>query len=363
MNSASVCACKGIRKCALCAPDLIEIERINEQTSLKSKKLFIYCPQCAQSTLIPEEKLLSIESFLEGQNDVELCFCGQAAPQDHLDLNGIFLLNEFISRSEEILLTNEIYKSKWTDSQSGRFKQDFGPKANFNKKKLKFTTFTGLPYYSRLIMDKFVDIEALMGFRPVELCNLRYEPERAACIDPHYDDFWLWGERLVTVNLNANTFLKLTPGLHESLTPVKDCEVLIPLRRRSLVVLTKEARFKWMHSISKAHIKSTRLAITLRELSGQFADDPVGAQIERLALTFKGVSVGFIEELLTQKREIQPIASSSAGLIDQQVKEKLKSFFVCEDPHLPISSIELNEAVLFKVGEHIAQWPVFAAQV
>lgn len=61
------------------------------------------------------------------------------------------------------------------------------------------------------MINKFQDFPELSDFDPVELCNLEYTPERGSSIDAHVDDFWLWGERLVTVNLNSTTVLTLVP--------------------------------------------------------------------------------------------------------------------------------------------------------
>lgn len=80
---------------------------------------------------------------------------------------------------------------------------------------------------------------------------------------------WLWGDRLVTLNLVSNTFLTLTPG-NEITKSTGSCEVLIPMERRSLLILDKEARYKWMHSIKKEHIIGMRCAITLREASEEY---------------------------------------------------------------------------------------------
>ena len=179
----------------------------------------------------------------------------------------------------------------------GRFKQDFGPKANFNRKKIKYSTFTGLPSYSKFLVERLYKVNQidLTNFVPVELCNLRYESERGACIDPHYDDFWLWGERLISINLLANTFLTLIPDDQNG------SEVFIPLKRRSMVIISKEARYNWLHAIKKSHITSTRIVTTLRELSDEFKKPnfewKLGQEIEHTAITFKGISVGDIEEM------------------------------------------------------------------
>jgi hypothetical protein len=127
--------------------------------------------------------------------------------EELFNINGIFIKNEFITSNEEINLIDEMNKSDWIDSQSGRFKQDYGPKVNFKKKKLKLNEFKGLPMYSKLLIDRFkTGLKQLESFEPVELCNLRYECERSACIEAHKDDCWLWGNRLITINLLLSSF-------------------------------------------------------------------------------------------------------------------------------------------------------------
>ncbi|KYK68389.1 hypothetical protein TGPRC2_246140 [Toxoplasma gondii TgCatPRC2] len=49
--------------------------------------------------------------------------------------------------------------------------------------------------------------ELLANFQPVELCLLEYVPDRGSHIEEHFDDFWLWGPRLVTFNLASSTIL------------------------------------------------------------------------------------------------------------------------------------------------------------
>lgn len=76
---------------------------------------------------------------------------------------------------------------------------------------MKIGEFKGFPKFTETMINKFQDFPELSDFNPVELCNLEYTPERGSSIDPHVDDFWLWGERLVTVNLNSSTVLTLVP--------------------------------------------------------------------------------------------------------------------------------------------------------
>lgn len=137
---------------------------------------------------------------------------------------------------------------------------------------------------------------SLAGFQPVEQCNLDYHPERGSAIDPHLDDSWLWGERLVTVNMLSDTSLTLSleQGLPESGLG-DEVRVAVPLTRRSLVVLYGEARHRWKHAIHREDVQARRVCSTYRELSGEFLSGgdqaELGLQLLHIALSFQGTPV------------------------------------------------------------------------
>ena len=165
--------------------------------------------------------------------------------------------------------------------------QDYGPKVNFKKSKIKTSQFTGLPSYSQpIILMIRGKIECLKNFDPVELCNLEYTPERGSAIDPHADDEWVWGEHLLTLNLLSSTFLTFTHPTHT------DIAVHMPLPRHSLLVVGGNARHTWLHSIRRKNITSRRIAMTLRELGNDFLPggpkEEIGDNLIRIANTFDG---------------------------------------------------------------------------
>lgn len=171
--------------------------------------------------------------------------------------------------------------------------KDYGPKVNFKRKKIKSDVFTGLPDFSRVLYKRMKSTDILKDFEPVEQCNLEYLPERGSSIDPHFDDFWLWGERLVTLNLGSDTILCMTSSDYP------DISVHVPLFRNSLIVVYGPARHAWMHGIHRCDITEKRLAITYRELSAEFQaggkKEQVGQNLLDIALTFDGVSVGSLK--------------------------------------------------------------------
>lgn len=61
------------------------------------------------------------------------------------------------------------------------------------------------------------------GFIPIELNFLEYKEERGSNIAPHKDDFWLWGERIVGINLLADTYMTFSKEVSPEL--VIDIEI------------------------------------------------------------------------------------------------------------------------------------------
>uniref|UniRef100_A0A8C4JIQ2 AlkB homolog 4, lysine demethylase n=1 Tax=Dromaius novaehollandiae TaxID=8790 RepID=A0A8C4JIQ2_DRONO len=270
----------------------------------------------------PPTPFLSPLLFPQGEDNFTYCpATGLAAGNEHSEFAGwafpfpgVFLTEEFISEDEESEIVELMDQDDWKPSQSGRKKQDYGPKVNFKKQRLKAGSFIGLPSFSKKIVTQMKDYSVLDGFLPVEQCNLDYIPERGSAIDPHFDDWWLWGERLVSLNLLSKTVLsmscdsedsiqlfpsfskekELSPSgsLAQTLVPSKEVTVAIHLPRRSLVVLYGDARYKWKHAIYRKHIEHRRICVTFRELSAEFSaggrHEELGKELLGIALSFQG---------------------------------------------------------------------------
>ena len=48
------------------------------------------------------------------------------------------------------------------------------------------------------------------GFQSIEVNVLSYEESKGSNIASHFDDFWLWGERIIGLNLLSDTVMTYT---------------------------------------------------------------------------------------------------------------------------------------------------------
>ncbi|XP_030648390.1 alpha-ketoglutarate-dependent dioxygenase alkB homolog 4 [Chanos chanos] len=264
----AVCGCKGIRTCLIC-----EQQNVKKQSVIANNEQI----QC-DFTYDPLSKLA-----VRNKHGV----------QEYLPLPGIRIWENFVTEDEEKDLVTEMDRNMWRDSQSGRRKQDFGPKVNFKKRRVRLGGFSGLPAISRKLVERMKEEPLLAGFQPVEQCNLDYSPERGSAIDPHLDDSWLWGEHLVTVNLLSSTVLTMSLDEGTGEPDKEEVRVAVHLPRRCLVVLYGEARHRWKHAIHRKDIHSRRVCSTFRELSAEFlpggVQEKLGSELLDIALSFKGV--------------------------------------------------------------------------
>ena len=154
------CACTGIRSCKLC--ENLEATRIRLET--------------AQA---PSQSKIEIRKYFPSDSELENL--------------GAFVFERFITEEEEENLSNYMDSGQWIPSQSGRRKQDFGPKANFKRKKAKLGNFKGIPAIMTPIFERLKSVDSVMeSYEPVECLFLEYTAENGAHIDPHLDDSWLW---------------------------------------------------------------------------------------------------------------------------------------------------------------------------
>jgi len=298
MNTNRACGCKSFNSCYLCEaefglsgtePALERIDNLDEQR--------LFCPVC---------RCLYDPCVVQNRH-----ICGHGE-----QFHGIELYPNFISVEEEQKVLRDLDKVPWDVSQSGRRKQNYGPKANFKKRKVKLGSFQGFPLCTKFIQDRFQSvIPSLRDYKPVEQSYIEYRASTGARIDAHVDDCWIWGERIVQLNLNSDSMLTFLPFTGDpyrynladvatypkvmddlsgqiqfnpftqssgsslswkSIQPfqAENCDlkrvIRVPLPRRSLLVLYGNPRYNWEHCILRRDITSRRIVVAYRELTPTF---------------------------------------------------------------------------------------------
>ncbi len=203
---------------------------------------------------------------------------------------GLALRTEIFSMEEESSCLAAILARPWVKSQSGRKKQDFGPKVNFKKRTAKPGGFSGFPAYSsRTVIPRLQSaFPVLTPWWPHEQVALEYRPSEGANMALHIDDTWVWGDRIAGVCLQAEAWMLFCPP-DDGETPPVAVEVLMP--RRAGYVLSGTVRNRWLHGIQLGRVGSAReqkenvarVSLTYRELAPELLASPSGKQLAQLA--------------------------------------------------------------------------------
>ncbi|KAJ6649936.1 Alpha-ketoglutarate-dependent dioxygenase alkB like 4 [Pseudolycoriella hygida] len=180
-----LCGCKGCRTCLVCEEEL-GIEKANLLDVFKTLESYVYCPKCTKLF-----KGWDVDEVLSDHDNHR--------SEEGIPFPGVLVKEDFLDENEAANLMKGIDEMPWDASQSGRRKQNFGPKTNFKKMKLALGAFEGFPGFTKFVQAKFENEPLLQDFRTVEQCSLEYDSSKGASIDPHIDDCWVWGERVVTV--------------------------------------------------------------------------------------------------------------------------------------------------------------------
>lgn len=205
------------------------------------------------------------------------------------DFTGVFIQLDFLNDEEADQLVKDVDETLgWDNSQSGRRKKNYGPKTNFRKKKIKVGQFQGFPSETKFLRHKLNEVPILKDFMTIEECYLEYDEERGSHIDPHIDDCWIWGERILTVNCLGDSVLSFIK--HQPLYPqqynidlvdeykndllcplesIIDDKILvrIPMPVKSLMILYGPPRYQYEHFVLREDIKGRRVAIAYREFT------------------------------------------------------------------------------------------------
>ena len=301
------CACKGVRTCIVC-------EKLKNKNASLYEKIF-YLTNCIQF----EEDNYTEDSYIEKNYDTlemnnfsirhyyikELNYFNDEDRNDimkklqdtsdnlinnlsekinisHNKINftenifeGFYIIKNFLSETDQFAIIQNINSTEWKESQSGRKKQDYGPKINYKKRKVKYQgeqTLSNLPGELMSVISKLKkNIKSvklnlyLEDYDIAGVGNLFYSNKNGSHIEPHIDDVWVWGRRIIGINLLSETTMTFSIEVDDDVGSKILLEVDIPLKSGDIYIMTNRARYIWKHSIKSEFILSDRIAITVRE--------------------------------------------------------------------------------------------------
>ena len=100
-------------------------------------------------------------SRLFSKKNDENVHCNCEETNEEPVFRGIKIIRDFLTLDEEKTLLEDLDEAPWTISQSGRRKQNYGPRANFKKRKAKLGAFQGFPMPTKFIQERFKTISSI----------------------------------------------------------------------------------------------------------------------------------------------------------------------------------------------------------
>lgn len=154
---------------------------------------------------------------------------------------GMTYLEDFVTRKEEEDLLKTIYEQAWDTSMSRRV-QHYGYRYNYKGRGVRSADWLGeLPGWADFIIKRGIQI-GIFPHDPEfnQMIINEYLPGQG--ISPHIDQPRTFGRRIVSLSLGTMVPMEFTrEEWNEEHTQW--------LRARSIVVLTKDSRYHWKHSI------------------------------------------------------------------------------------------------------------------
>jgi alkylated DNA repair protein alkB family protein 4 len=296
------CACSGIRWCRRCLdPELRRRSGMDPPTRMPA---FLEAPDAAlDGPAAPD----FVHAFDARSGRAPGCPA----------FSGVRVQPDFVSETEALALLEEIEDSPLLQAQSGKWKQHFGPRINFNRRKLSADRFEGLPRYAHAIeaaarrsleegphpsvADRRALERALAEYTTTDAFVLRYRQSERSNLDFHVDDEHAYGELILGLSLESDSVLTFLEGGAETGAGRPDGDlsaervreetpearpprcVRVALPARSLLALYGPARSRWRHAILARDVRGQRTSITLRTLAPALRQTEAGGRVMRLA--------------------------------------------------------------------------------
>lgn len=179
-------------------------------------------------------------------------------------IKGLHYDIDFISEEEEEKLLEEINSFEWSNILQRRV-QHYGYKYDYKNKTEPIEEVDSIPNCFQFLIDRLLE-KNMIQMRPNQLIVNEYEPGEG--IGPHVDSV-LFDKEVVSVSLGSDIMMEFTNNFRATL------KSNLYLKRRSVLVLKEDARYKWKHEIAKRKFdtvdnkkleRKTRISLTFRKI-------------------------------------------------------------------------------------------------
>ncbi|ORZ02462.1 hypothetical protein BCR43DRAFT_431508 [Syncephalastrum racemosum] len=188
-------------------------------------------------------------------------------------IQGLCVIEDFCTPQEEEHLVSTVDKLDWTGLGVGpnpemkRRTQQYGHLFSYRYRHVKVMQELGpLPDFATPLVARIME-HNLMPNQPNHLLVNEYNLGQG--IMPHTDAPKLFGPAILSLSLASPCTMKFTHAENGH-----EIDVLLP--RRSMVVMTSDARYQYKHSISKDHTDTASSGVTVE-------------RGKRISFTFRGL--------------------------------------------------------------------------
>ncbi|KAJ3345100.1 hypothetical protein HDU83_004435 [Entophlyctis luteolus] len=180
-------------------------------------------------------------------------------------INGLRVLNDFITEAEEAFLLDFIESRQWCgegvppNAHNRRRTQQYGFLVNLQNGTIP-ERYGPFPQELHFLIDRLQTVAGVYTKGTDDLQLLVNEYKNGMGILPHNDSVKLFGPSIVGLSLSAQCVMTMVNA---------EMQVPITLARRSLLVLEGDARNVWHHSITAGQqelIDGRRISLTFRTI-------------------------------------------------------------------------------------------------
>ncbi len=172
------------------------------------------------------------------------------------DIPGLHFITNFITLEEEKELLKQINKQVWSSALSRRT-QHYGYIYDYKSREAVQET-NPIPEWCQFLITRLMEKELLKNV-PDQLIINEYMPGQG--IFPHIDDPVSFEDGIVSLSLESDIIMDF----------IRDTKKHVMLKRRSVIVLHGDARYKWKHGITARKSdfglkRSRRVSLTFRKM-------------------------------------------------------------------------------------------------